>query len=104
MLNHWTTIQELVDKAQRSIGSAHSIVTEDLAIWRVSCVAPCDFMEFLKLKKTLKGTCSESWEVIMQDTIVLLYSIPNDIIQQCFQRWNNSGRSVCGPKEYFEGD
>lgn len=42
---------------------------------------------------------------IMQNVIVQLYSIPNELVQQCFQQWNKYWeKCLQSQEEYFEGD
>jgi hypothetical protein len=113
------TIREIAEEVGLSTFSAHSIVTEDLAMKRVSAkfvpklltaertflaknqtpvlqqapyspdMAPCDFWLFRKLKRPLKGTRFQTREDIMAATTAELNSIPKEAFSACFQQWRH---------------
>ena len=63
-------------------------------------MAPCDFCLFPKLKMTLKGSCFENREEIMQNVMAEMNTIPKEAFQKCFW-W---AKCVKTQGVYFEGD
>jgi transposase len=67
--------------------------------------APCDSWLFPKLKRPLKGSCSDSREDIMQNAMKELRSLPEEAFQKCFQQWKERWtKCVESQGAYFEGD
>ncbi|PNF28133.1 hypothetical protein B7P43_G07582 [Cryptotermes secundus] len=108
MEDHRVTVQELANEIGVSIGSGHSILTEDLGMRRAPYspeMAPCDFRLFPKLKMALKETQFESREDIMRNATARLINIPKDAFQKCFQQWRKHWeKCVHYQGDYFEGD
>ena len=118
------TVRELAEEVEISTGSVHSILTDDLALRRVSAkfvpkliqtflvkhnipvvrqapyspdMAPCDYWLFPHLKTELKETRFESRDDIIRNTTAKLYSVRKGTFQKCFV--GTAGRSVFNHKE-----
>jgi hypothetical protein len=58
-----------------------------------------------KLKRPLKGSCFDSHEDIMQNTMKEPRSLPEEAFQICFQQWKERwAKCVESRRAYFEGD
>ncbi|PNF37545.1 hypothetical protein B7P43_G13826 [Cryptotermes secundus] len=108
MVDHRITVRELVNEIGLSIGSVHSVLTENLGMRRAPYLpdmAPCDFWLLPKLKMPLKGTRFESREDIMRNAMAQLMTIPKDAFQKCFQQWRKRWeKCVHCQGDYSEGD
>ena len=132
MQDHRVTVRKLAEEVGISTGLVHSILTADLASWRVSAkfmpkliqtflakhnisavrqapyspdMAPCDYWLFPHLKTQLKGTWFGSWDDIIQNTTAKLYSIRKQAFQKCFEQWRNRWeKCIQSQGDYFKGD
>ena len=50
-------------------------------------LAPCDFRQFPKLKRPLRGNCFESIEDIQCESARALNAIPKNEFLSCFEDW-----------------
>ena len=67
-------------------------------------LAPVDFLLFNKLKSILEGWQFESVQVIKENLLAELSSIPKDMFQECFQnRKKGLERCIQSGGEYIEG-
>ncbi|PNF16911.1 hypothetical protein B7P43_G04214 [Cryptotermes secundus] len=98
------TVRELANEIGVSIGSVHSILTEDLGMRRAPYspdMALCHFWLFPKPKMPLKGTQFESREDIMRNATARLITIPKDTFQKCFQQWRKRWEKCVHYQGYY---
>jgi hypothetical protein len=70
-----------------------------------SDLAPCDFVLFLQLKKTMKGRRFDYVGEIQANVMRHLRAITNSAYQRCFRRWQEHwNKCIQAQGHYFEGD
>jgi hypothetical protein len=117
--NRRSTIREIADELNLSLGTCQVILTQDLGMRRVSAklvphaapsvweflakhsipvvphppyspdLAPCDFFLFPRLKSTLKGKRFQDVAEIQLNTTRQLQAIPKQTCQTCIEKWKD---------------
>ncbi|KAG5338239.1 MOS1T transposase, partial [Acromyrmex charruanus] len=126
LANRRITVREVAEDLNISIGSCHSIFTNDLGMHTSLLVreflaknntlmmpqppyspdlAPCDFFLFPKLKRPMKGQRYATIEEIKTASKEELNKITKNDFLKCFEDWKKRWhKCIISDGDYFEGD
>ena len=67
--------------------------------------APCDFFQFLRLKRSIKGRRFATIKEIKTESLRELKDIPKSAYQKCFEDWKKRcHKCIISEGDYFERD
>ncbi|KAG5308114.1 SETMR methyltransferase, partial [Acromyrmex insinuator] len=114
LANRRITIREVAKDVNISIGSCHSIFTNDLTKNNTLMMsqppyspdlAPCDFFLFPKLKRPMKGRRYAMIEEIKTASKEELKITRKNDFLKCFEDWKKRWhKCIISDGDYFEGD